>query len=231
MMEELAYALSYARHTPEVWLVVVAAQGDIFCAGADLKAFAGEAQEETNSTVPPLGQEVLLGEAVIQCHRPVIARVHGNVYAGAHMIVAACHYVVALEGVSFSLPEVKRGIFPFQVLSSLLQVMPARQALDYCMRGQPLGVEAAYALGLVTHRAADEAALDEQVATLAQELKAGGPFAIQQGLRAYDELRRTPAHEAHSYLKGLLQETLQTADAKEGIQAWKEKRPPQWQGK
>src|SRR3990172_950906 len=81
MVNEIAYALSYAHYNNDIWVVIIAANGDVFCAGADLKAFAGNDQDTTNSTIPEPSTEVLLGEIFIQLHKPSIAKVHAPVYA------------------------------------------------------------------------------------------------------------------------------------------------------
>lgn len=230
MMAEIAFALAHARYNADVWAVVVAAQGDVFCAGADLKAFAGAAgADEPASTIPDAEGEILLGEAFLQAHKPCIARVHGNVYAGGFLITCGCQYVIAAEGVTFSLPEVKRGIFPMQVMASLMQVMSPRLALDFCVRGRTVNATEAQALGLAT-RTVPVTELDSAVSQLVETMKENSPSAIRMGLQAFDELRAIPHHQQHAYLKGMLAQTLQTQDAKEGIAAFMEKRKPNWTG-
>ena len=229
MVNELAYGLSYAHHNPSIWAVVIDANGDIFSAGADLKAFAGMSQEEHNSTIPEPKGEVLIAELFTNLHKPCIAKVHAPVLAGAFLIICGCTHVVAADTATFSLPEVKRGIWPMQVMQSLINILPSRIALDLCMRGKSMSCKEAHDLGLVTSIvAANE--LDTSVNSLLEEIKKNSPSAIRHGLKAYDELRSIPDDEKQAYLKKMLFAVLGTADAAEGITAFKEKRSPKWTG-
>ncbi len=230
MMNELAYAMAYAHHNPDVWAVVLRAEGDVFCAGADLKAFAGAGGDGVVSDIPDPGKEILLGELFLTVHKPCIARVHGPVYAGGFLLICGCHYVVAAEGASFSLPEVKRGLFPMQVMASLLQILPPRKTLDLCLRGKALTAAEALEIGLATHVCpADK--LDQTVENLIAELYESSPNAVRMGLKAFDGLRSVPAAEAHAYLKSMLGQTIASEDFKEGLAAFTEKRKPVWKGR
>src|SRR3972149_7080388 len=152
MLNEIAFALSYAHHNNDIWAVIIAANGDVFCAGADLNAFAGGYQSPASSTIPEPNAEVLLGEIFTQLHKPSIAKVHAPVYAGAFLIICGCTHVIAADNATFALPEVKRGIWPMQVMQSLLNIMPPRKALDLCMMGKTINSREALDLGIITSR-------------------------------------------------------------------------------
>lgn len=229
MVRELAFAFEHARYNPEVRVVVLEAAGDVFCAGADLRAFAGDAEEIT-STVPEPAENILMGHITHLAQRPVIAKVQGNAYAGAFLLLCGCTYVVAAEQVKFGLPEVKRGLFPFQVLASLLEIMPAKKALDWCIRGLELGTAEAAANGLVSHvSAADQ--LDQTVQSLVDDILKSAPLAIRLGLEAYEKIRANALGAEHDYLQEMLFQCLGSEDAREGIMAFKEKRAPNWNGR
>jgi enoyl-CoA hydratase/carnithine racemase len=226
MVNELAYAMQYAHATREIWVVVLAAKGTVFCAGADLKAFAGMAAPHDSSIPSPQG-EVLIGELFARIHKPTIALVEGDVYAGGFLLLAGCTIVLAQEGVKLSLPEVKRGLFPFQVMAALLRVMPERKVLDWCLRGYELPLAEALSYGLITEVCAKET-IAARLDAIIQELQAGSPSALRLGLQAYEQLR--PATEEHRYLMQMLQKTLMTKDGQEGLRAFREKRDPRWTG-
>jgi enoyl-CoA hydratase/carnithine racemase len=225
LLNELAFALAYAHHTPSVWVVVLAAAGDTFCAGMDLRALQNP--DTDVPTVPEPNGPVRLGELMAGLHKPCIARVQGAVYAGGFLLVGGATYAVAADTATFALSEVKRGLFPFQVLAVLLDLMPARQALDLCLRGQPLTAHDALRVGLATHVVPDEE-IDWAVGTLVADLTAASPMAIQFGLRAYQQLKNLPQSEQQAYLHGQFQQIQQTDDAREGMAAFLEKRPPKW---
>ncbi|GAB3706113.1 enoyl-CoA hydratase-related protein [Spirosoma flavus] len=227
MLAELAFALAYAHYVPDIWVVVLAAAGDTFCAGMDLKSLSGGDSEM--ATVPEPAGPVRLGELMAGLHKPCIARVQGPVYAGGFLLVGGSTYVVAADSATFSLPEVKRGLFPFQVLAVLLDLMPARTALDLCLRAKTLTAEAAHELGLVSNVASKDE-LDEVVTLLTNDLKQFSPTAMQFGLRAYQQLKSLPSDEQQAFLYEQFQQLQQTPDAQEGMAAFLEKRPPKWLG-
>ena len=227
MLAELAYTLAYAHYNPGVWMVVLAAEGDTFCAGMDLKSLSlGDGEE---AIVPTPSGPVRLGELMAGLHKPCIAQVQGSVYAGGFLLVGGSTYVVASETATFSLPEVKRGLFPFQVMALLLEIMPARMALDLCLRARTLSADEAKAIGLVTKVAPAEK-LSQAVTDLAAEIKQYSPTAMQFGLRAFQQLKSLPSSEQQAFLFDQFQQLQQTPDAKEGMTAFLEKRPPRWGG-
>ena len=227
MLTELAFALAYAHHTPDVWLMVLAATGDVFCAGMDLKALSDSEGEKEVSTVPEPSGPVRLGELMAGLHKPCIARVQGPVYAGGFLLVGGSTDVIATESVTFSLPEVKRGLFPFQVLAVLLDIMPARTALDLCLRARTLSAVDALDVGLVTEIVL-VTDFDAAVLRLTDELKQFSPTAMQFGLRAAQQLKSLPPNEQQAYLYEQFRQLQQTPDAKEGMAAFVEKRTPVW---
>lgn len=229
LMRELAFVLTHAKYNNNIWAVVINANGDVFCAGADLKSFMNGSAETTTSTVPAPAGEIILGNVFNQLHKPCIAKVHAPVYAGGFLIVCGCTHVIASPSASFGLPEVKRGIWPFQVMQSLLQIMPARTVLDFCMRAKTVNATQAQQLGLVTE-VADAENLNDAVQQLVNEIFENSPSAIRLGLKAYQELKEKSYAEAHAFLMKCLSETIKTNDAAEGIAAFAEKRKPNWQG-
>jgi len=229
MIREYAYALAYAHYTADIWAVIFRAEGDVWCAGMDLKAMKGQ-QEPTDSSIPLPTGEVVIAELLRQVHKPIIAEIHAPVYAGGLLLAGSAHYVVATQEAKFGLPEVKRGLFPFQVMAMLLPNLPTRKVLDWCMRGRVLSAQEAFEWGLITHLVASEA-VEDTVNMLLQDLFSNSPAAIRIGLQAFDEMRHVPDNDRQAYLKQLFEQTAQTADAQEGMQAFIEKRAPVWTGK
>ena len=226
MVNELAYAMQYAHSQQEVWVVVVQAKGDVFCAGADLKAMAGMAEAHESSIPAPKGN-ILIGELFNKVHKPTLAKVTGDVYAGGFFFLAGSTIVIAQEGVKFGLPEVKRGLYPFQVMASLMRVMPARKVLDWCIRGYNLPVAEAARYGLVTE-VVPAKEIDTRVEEIITELKQNSPTAIRKGLEAFDAIN--PSLEQHTYLLDMLMQTIRSKDGQEGLKAFREKRHPVWTG-
>lgn len=226
MVNEIAFAMQYAHYESPIWMVLLQAKGNVFCAGADLKAMMGMI-EENNSTIPAPKSPILIGELFNKIHKPTITKVGGHVYAGGFFFLAGATIVIAQDDIQLGLPEVKRGLYPFQVMAALLQVMPARKVLDWCIRGYNLPVEEAAQYGLIT-QTSPSTEIDSVVADIIAELKENSPTAIQFGLQAYDHIR--PTAEEHQYLFDLLQKTITSKDGQEGLSAFRQKRKPIWSG-
>ena len=226
MLNEIAFALQYAHLEKSIWVIVLQAKGKIFCAGADLKAMAGII-EPNDSTIPKPHGELLIAELFNKVYKPTIAKVTGDVYAGGFFFLAGCHIVIAQDNVKFGLPEVKRGLYPFQVMAALLKVMPARKVIDWCIRGYNLSVEDAASYGLVSKLTSAEN-IEHELTTVVDQLKENSPMAIRMGLEAYDHIQ--PSAEQHKYLFKMLQKTIATKDGQEGLAAFREKRQPRWVG-
>ncbi len=226
MVQEIAFVLQYVHQTKMIRNVVIDAAGDVFCAGADLKAFMGMVGE-FNSSIPKSEQEILLGELFNEVHKPIITKVEGNVYAGGFFFLAGAHYVVCDEAVVLGLPEVKRGLFPFQVMAALLEVMPKRQVIDWCIRGYNLPVSEAKVFGLVTHLTQKDT-INQTIQQLIDDINENSPTAIRLGLQALHQMN--PAKKQHQYLMQMLQKAVGSKDGQEGLLAFKEKRKPVWLG-
>ncbi len=229
LANELAYALAYAHYNNAIWCVVLKANGPTFCAGADLKAFAGDDTTEKPSTIPMPKDMVKLGDEFNGLHKPCIAQVHGDVYAGGFLMIGGATHVIAVEGAKFGLPEVKRGIWPFQVMATLEPLMSARQLLDLCIRAKTLSAQEAKEIGLVSEVVNAEN-LETRVSELVEDIKEQSPTAVRLGLKAFQEMKSKAAEDKHKYLHAMLMQCLQSKDAAEGLAAFKEKRKANWIG-
>jgi enoyl-CoA hydratase/carnithine racemase len=229
MAEEIIFALAYAHYNHEVRCLIVNAEGPVFCSGADLNAFHDASANIKNPTLPAIREEAKLGDAFNTVSKPSIAQVEGPVLAGGFLIICGCTFVFSVEDAVFSLPEVKRGIWPMQVMASLASIIPPRKVLEMCITGNTYNAENALALGLVT-RVCKKEAITEEVKTLAQQICENAPLAIRSGMKAFQALANVPESEKHTFLKQELDQILNSEDAKEGMRAFKEKRSPDWKG-
>ena len=224
MINEIAFAFQYAFYNDNVRAVLLKSNGDVFCSGLDLKSLNGDI-EKNNSTVPKANSKVLIGELFNKLYKPKICQLEGDVYAGGFLIVAGCNYVVAKKNIVLGLPEVKRGIFPFQVMESLSKVISIRNIMDWCIRGYNLDVEIAKKWGLVS-QVVEKSDLINTVQNWLKDVVSNSPSAIRLGLEASDNISSSELN--HEYLSKMLEKVLQSEDAKEGIKAFKEKRKPKW---
>jgi enoyl-CoA hydratase/carnithine racemase len=227
MVQELAFALEYAQSQQDIWCVVVQAEGTVFCAGMDLNVFQNPELDIKNEAIPQPSHEITLGDAFKNLTKPSIAKVEGAVLAGGFLIIGGCTFVIAVEDAQFGLPEVKRGIFPMQVMASLLKIMPQRKAMELCILAKNYSATEALNLGIVTHLSNREG-INNDIENLINNIVDGSPFAIQKGLETIEKLSQVPDNEQHSFLINQLQIIRNSGDAQEGINAFKEKRKPVW---
>ena len=221
MMNEVNYALAYAKQERKIRVVIIDAEGDVFCAGADLT------RQQSESNVPRIKGSDDISLAIRHLYKPVICKIQGKVLAGALLMVSNSTHAIAVEEAEFSAPEILRGLWPFMVMAGLFRVMPKRAGLDFAMRGQPINARKAEEWGLINESVPAEK-LDETVANLAAELASLAPGTMQFGLEAYEKQDSMSFDDALPYLQEQIAKCFEGDDAKEGIAAFLEKRKPNW---
>ena len=221
MMNEICYALCYAKQERRIRVVIIAAEGDVFCAGADLK------REKAESNVPKIEGSDDISLLIRHLYKPVICKIQGSVHAGALLMVTNSTHAIAVDDAKFSAPEILRGVWPHMVMAGLFRVMPKRAGLDFCMRGQAIDAKKAEEWGLINH-SVPKKELDKVVSDMASDLANLAPGTMQFGLEAYVNQDGMNFDEALPYLGKKSAETFAGPDAQEGIAAFLEKRDPNW---
>jgi len=222
MVNEICYLLAYAKQERSVRVIIIAAEGDIFCAGADLR------REKSESNVPKLEGADDISLMLRHLYKPVICKIQGSVLAGALLMVTNSTHAVAVKDAKFSAPEILRGLWPHMVMAGLFRVMPKRAGLDFVMRGQPIDAKKAKEWGLI-NELVEPNELDEYVKNLSVELSSLAPGTMQFGLEAYEKQDSMAFDEALPFLQKQIAKTFEGPDAKEGIAAFLEKRKPNWE--
>lgn len=224
LINELIWALDEAAAEPSVGAIVLAAAGTAFCAGADLAPLSVE------STLPVRGDFADLLLRVYRSPKPVVARVSGAALGGGLGLVAACHFAVGAESAKLGTPEIRRGLFPMQIMTMLTRVMRRRDLLDMMLLGEPLQAAEAVRYGLL-NRAVPDAELEAAVDQLADRLAAQSPTAMRLGLAAIVDQEGLAPDVALPMLRERFQAMFATEDAREGMSAFIEKREPKWTGR
>lgn len=230
MLQELAFALAFAHQSQNIWCVLIEAEGPAFCAGMDLNVFQNLTLDIQNESLPKPIKEITIGDAFKNLEKPCIAKVTGSVFAGGFLIIGGCSFVVSVDDALYGLPEVKRGIFPMQVMATLLKIMPQRKAMEMAILGKNYSAKEAFELGIVTHLSTKES-IEQDTNNLISSILENSPFAIRKGFEAMNNFQNLPENQQHHYLLGILQEIRESEDAQEGILAFKEKRKPVWRNK
>jgi enoyl-CoA hydratase/carnithine racemase len=226
LLSELDRALSRLAGDHTARVVVIAANGPVFSAGHDLAEMAGLDERELRELFT-LCNRVML--SLRKLHIPAIARVHGVATAAGCKLVAACDMAVAAETATFATPGVKIGLFCTTPMIPLVRVIPPRAAMEMLLTGAPISARRAMELGLI-NRVVPAAELDAAIDSLTGAIVSMSPHVIGLGKRAFYELHDPPEAEAYDRAIGIMVDNAVSADAREGISAFLQKRPPRWEG-
>ncbi|HLU41039.1 MAG TPA: enoyl-CoA hydratase-related protein [Microthrixaceae bacterium] len=218
-----------AADDPEVRVLVLTGAGDrAFCAGADLggmRADAGYAEVHQAR-----GELAALFDDLWSLGKPTIARVRGYCLAGGFGLALSCDLVVAADDAVFGTPEIDVGLWPYMITVPLCRSMPPKRALELMMTGRRVSAEEADQMGFVSRLVPVEA-LDAEVDELAATLASKSPAVMRLGRDSFYAAWDQSAADALRMLHPMLTLTTELEDAKEGITAFMEKRPPVWKGR
>lgn len=226
MVNELLYALDDAAAHPQVRVIVLTGRGGAFSAGGDLKQMAEGG--DAGPALPPKGDFADLLLRFQTLGKPTIAAVPGVAVGGGLGLVASCDFAIAAESAVLGTPEIRRGLFPSMIMAVLSRVVPRRKLLSMMLLGQKLSAHEAEAIGLLSQVVPDDA-LEATVNGLAEKLAAQSPSAMRMALTTFHQMADMSYEAALPYLKGQFAKVLGTDDAREGLMAYLEKRPPVWQ--
>lgn len=226
MLEALREALSSAQD-PAVRVVVLAGAGKAFCAGHDLKEMRANCTLDFQRRLFALCSEVML--SLIRLPVPVIARVHGIATAAGCQLVGMCDLAVASSQARFAVSGINVGLFCSTPSVALSRNMGRKEAFEMLVTGEFIDAEEAYRRGLV-NRVVDPASLDEEVERLAAAIKAKSPVAVRMGKELFYRQLEMGIEAAYQLAGEVMACNMMAEDAAEGIDAFIEKRPPQWRG-
>jgi len=228
MLYELKQALYEIKYNPTVRVVIITGAGEkAFCAGADLKERAGMDANNVRKTVNLIRVVINNIEALPQ---PVIAAVNGVALGGGTELALACDIRIASENATFGLTETSLGIIPgaggTQRLPRLIGKGRAKELIYTARR---INAKEAEAIGLVEY-AVHFDNLMEKALELAKQIAKNAPIAIKQAKLAIDKGMEADLNTGLAIEQGAYEITIPTKDRLEGLQAFKEKRPPIYKG-
>jgi enoyl-CoA hydratase len=230
MMAIMRDAWDQVDSDPDIRVAILTGAGGAFCAGADLK---GMTQQHPGDSFAGGGWDLSKIEALLKGRRltkPLIAAVEGAAIAGGTEILQGTDIRVAGESAKFGVSEARWGLFPLGGSAvRLVRQVPYTVAADILLTGRHLGAAEAKDIGLIGHVVPDGQALDKAL-ELADLIAANGPLAVQAILQTIRDSECIPEEEAFQIDAKLGMAVFQSADAKEGPKAFKEKRKPNFSG-
>jgi enoyl-CoA hydratase len=229
VMRELDAALRALAAAADVRGVIVTGAGEkAFVAGADIAELSRMGPID-GVAISRQGQETF--RFLERMAKPVIAAVNGFALGGGMELALACHMRFASENARFGLPEVKLGIIPgYGGTVRLPRIVGRGRALELMLTGEMIDAHEAYRIGLV-NRVVSQVELIPAAEALARRIAANGPVATALALEAVDRGQDAGGEEAHAFEAHLFGLLASTADMREGMQAFLEKRPARFEGR
>lgn len=207
-------------------VVVIAAEGKVFCAGHDLKEIRDQLDShEFQLALFKRCSEVM--QQVVNLPKPVIARVAGVATAAGCQLVASCDLAVAETSARFATPGVNIGLFCSTPMVALSRNVSRKHAMEMLLTGEMVSAARAEQLGLV-NRVVDESLLDETVYAMARTIADKSGHTLKIGKGAFYQQLEMPLADAYDYTANVMAENLLADDAREGICAFLDKRKPEW---
>lgn len=228
VIEELTQAFTELGADPRVRVILLGGHGKAFCAGADLswmRDMASNSWEENRADAQRLADMLW---AVYRCPVPVLARVHGDCYAGGVGLAAACDLIVASDEAHFCLSEAKLGLLPATIGPYVIRALGEQAARRYFVTAERFSAAEAHRLGMV-HELAGAAQIDARVSTLIGAIITNGPAAVKACKALVQDLAGQPlTAELRADTARRIADIRASDEGREGVQAFLGKRPAAW---
>jgi enoyl-CoA hydratase/carnithine racemase len=205
-------------------VVILRAEGPVFCSGHDLRELIGGTREDYEA-IFALCTEVM--EAIRTLPKPVIAEVQGIATAAGCQLAATCDLVVAAENAVFATPGVKIGLFCTTPAVALCRAIGAKKAMEMLLTGTPISAREAERAGLV-NRVVPWDLLGEETLQLAWQILAASSYTVGLGKQAFYRQLSLDHAGAYAVAQPVMVENALAGDAQEGMKAFLEKRQPRW---
>lgn len=225
-MTALTAAVVRANRSHDVRVVVISGAGDTFCAGTDIAWMEQLSADEPSADARRLGNTLWQIRA---CTKPTLAQVNGPAYGAGLALATACDISVADDEAVFSLPAVRLGAIPAVIAPFLLESVSIAHLRRYGLTGEEFSAEEARRVGFISATCLG-AQLDETVAGMIENLLKGSPAAQKEFKSLLNDYGRSQLSsgliEGAAKISARLR---RTAEAREALAAFIEKRPPDWQ--
>ncbi|MEO8296429.1 MAG: enoyl-CoA hydratase-related protein [Burkholderiales bacterium] len=221
----LEAAIRSAATMPDLRAVVLTGKGDkAFCAGGDLTRGT---DVFTEGNTGPTGDFGRLARLVRELRVPMIARINGACVAGGMALMSICDLAVVADHAKFGLPEAKVGVFAMQVLVNLRKLIAPRHVNELCFTGELIDAARAKEWG-IANVVVPYAELDDRVNAMVDRIAACSPVALERGRWVINSMESMSFQEALTYAEAQIALASSTADAREGLASFNERRPPAW---
>lgn len=226
-MEALISEFNKISSDDNVKVVILSGSGKGFCAGHDLKELKENREKDFYEKTFDTCSRLML--AINELPVPVIAKVHGVATAAGCQLVATCDLAVADENSRFATPGVNIGLFCSTPMVALSRNVSNKHAMEMLLTGDMISAQRASEIGLI-NRAVPADELDNEAQDLASKIVSKSSLTVKIGKKAFYEQKEKDLKGAYYYCSRVMVENMMAKDAKEGIDAFLEKREPVWCG-
>lgn len=236
MARELRAAYAAAEADESVWIIIVTGSGRAFCAGADVGEIPDDGRviydEPYLSTYPQWEAPQEATPPFRTMTKPILAAVNGLCCGAGLDLVTTGDIAIASDRAEFFDPHVSIGLVSGREVVRLARVLPLNVAMRMALMGkhERLGAQRAFDLGLVSEVAEHDRLMD-RAREVAEIVNRNAPLAVRGTRLAIRKGLDLPLHEAEILAETFRERVVRTDDAKEGPQAFMEKRSPRWQGR
>ena len=226
-MEAIIAEFEALSEDRSISVVILSGAGKGFCAGHDLKEMRGNPEKDFYEKTFNTCTRMML--SIVNCPKPVIAKVHGVASAAGCQLVATCDLAVADENTRFSTPGVNIGLFCSTPMVALSRNVSRKHAMEMLLTGDFIPAQRAYEMGLI-NRVAPSGELDAAAMEFASKIASKSTLTLKTGKKAFYEQIDKDLSGAYEYASRVMVENMMARDAEEGIDAFIEKREPRWCG-
>ena len=221
---ELTQALSDFENNYALGAIVITGNEKAFAAGADI----AEMKDQSYIDAYQGGATCNLEEALSKCRKPVIAAVSGYALGGGCELAMMCDFIMASESAKFGQPEINLGILPgWGGTQRLTRLIGKSKAMDMCLTGRMMDAAEAERCGLVS-RVVEKDKFMDQVISIAKLVASKSLPALMMNKECINQAMETSLHDGLLFERRQFQAAFATADQKEGMAAFVEKRKPHW---
>lgn len=227
LARDLNEALNELDQNEEIRVVIIRGKGKAFSAGIDVKELEGKTSHEVSQWVGLMGR---MSQTIARMKKPVIASVQDLAIANGVGLVAAADLAIAAEGARFGATAVNIGLFCMGPAVPLSRHLSKKKTLELILTGDIIDAAEAERIGLI-NKVVPKEKLEEETMKLAEKIAAKSPLAVQIGKKSFYEMSDMPYEKAIEVANDHFALLCLTEDAREGVDAFLNKRTPLWKNR
>lgn len=228
LIAELQNAFDTIADDKSVKVIILAGNGPIFSSGHDLREIRGDSSYETIHALFQQCSNLMI--SMKKQPQPIIARVHGIAMAAGCQLMASCDLAVSVDTAKFAVPGVTNGLFCSTPAVALSRAASPKHTMEMLLMGDLFSAKDALRFGLINKVVKPEE-LDAAVMEYAVSIASRSTLTMSMGKPAFYAQLDMELTEAYAYTTEVMAENMQEYDAQEGIDAFLEKRDPEWRGR